>query len=119
MNSAVAGGAHVLAVDENKNVWGWGCNSSGQLGLQGAAYRNAPQLIPDLQGIVQVKAGKTHSLAINDDGCLFVFGYNAYGQLGLADLDNRYTPVALSSLDPLLNIKPRASFKNARSAVVT
>merc|ERR1712110_939153 len=105
--------------DERDKVWGWGCNSSGQLGLEEAEYRSAPQLIPLLQRIVQVKAGKTHSVAINQDGCLFVFGYNAYGQLGLADLDNRYAPVALSSLYPLLNIQPRTYFKSARSAIVS
>merc|ERR1712098_395186 len=107
IQTLTAGGAHILAIDENGNVWGWGCNSSGQLGLPSAEYRNAPQIIPELEQIVQVKAGKTHSLAMDQDGTMFVFGYNAHGQLGLADTDNRYTPVALSNMDPLFSIQPR------------
>jgi len=97
-----AGGLHVLALADDGNLYGWGHNESGQLGLSGFVYTNAPQRIAlpaGKTGWQAISAGGTHSMATTTDGQLFVWGYDGYGQLGLGDNHpNRYAPTAVPNL---------------------
>ncbi|XP_034457870.1 probable E3 ubiquitin-protein ligase HERC1 isoform X1 [Hippoglossus hippoglossus] len=56
---------HVLALSSTGDVYAWGCNSEGQLGLGHANQVKEPTLITALQGknIKQVSAGRCHSSA--------------------------------------------------------
>ena len=56
---AVAGGYHLLATDEEGKVWGWGCCSSGLLGLGHDDFQNDPQKSTTLVDAVEIKAGRT------------------------------------------------------------
>lgn len=59
------GAEHTLALGVNGDVWGWGINSDGQLGLGHTAAVREPQLIWNLsnKGIKQIAAGRSHSAA--------------------------------------------------------
>lgn len=69
-------------------VFSWGQNQFGQLGLgmQGPSI-STPQIIQSLQGIpfAQLSAGGAHSFAITLSGAVFGWGRNKFGQLGLND----------------------------------
>ncbi|XP_074474894.1 putative E3 ubiquitin-protein ligase HERC1 isoform X1 [Sebastes fasciatus] len=56
---------HVLALSSTGDVYAWGCNSEGQLGLGHANPVKEPTLITTLQGknIRQISAGRCHSSA--------------------------------------------------------
>ncbi|XP_026152678.1 probable E3 ubiquitin-protein ligase HERC1 isoform X2 [Mastacembelus armatus] len=56
---------HVLALSSTGDVYAWGCNSEGQLGLGHANPVKEPTLITVLQGknIRQISAGRCHSSA--------------------------------------------------------
>jgi len=81
-----AGANFVLALANDGNLYGWGHNESGQLGLGFTfVYTNKPQRIALPAGKIvwqAVSAGGMHAMATTSDRQLFVWGYNSYGQLG-------------------------------------
>ncbi|CAB3370488.1 Hypothetical predicted protein [Cloeon dipterum] len=60
-----AGAEHTLVLTATGDVWGWGVNSEGQIGLGHTLLVKEPQLISQLSGknIKQVSAGRNHSAA--------------------------------------------------------
>ncbi len=98
-----AGANFTLALANDGNLYGWGHNESGQLGLGfGFVSTNAPQKVAlpaGKSGWKSVAAGRWHSMAVTTDGQLFAWGYDYDGQLGLGgDRTNRYSPVAVAGL---------------------
>ncbi|XP_021933596.1 probable E3 ubiquitin-protein ligase HERC1 isoform X3 [Zootermopsis nevadensis] len=59
------GAEHALALTSGGDVWGWGNNSDGQLGLGHTAIVREPQLLTALlgKGAKQISTGRTHSAA--------------------------------------------------------
>ena len=75
-------------------LWGWGTNTSGQLGDNTAITRSTP--VTTFSGGAnwkQVSCGSVHTAAIKTDGTLWGWGLNTSGQLGVNDTINRSTPV--------------------------
>ena len=85
--SAAAGGYHSLALTADGEVWSWGLNNHGQLGLGGFANTTAPQPVAGLHGrrVVQLDGGEHHSLALTQQGELLGFGRADSNQLGLGE----------------------------------
>ena len=56
----VVGFEFILALDSKGDVWGWGSNGDGQLGLSHTDPQPVPIRVPQLQGhgITQISAGK-------------------------------------------------------------
>lgn len=92
--AASAGSGHNLLLDEAGNVWVWGSNVSGQLGLGDRDSRNIPERLIALDDvdIMQVAAGLSHSLALDTSGQVWAWGGNVQGQLGLGDNEPREEP---------------------------
>ncbi|XP_036192775.1 probable E3 ubiquitin-protein ligase HERC4 isoform X5 [Myotis myotis] len=92
---------HSLALSKASEVFSWGQNKYGQLGLGTDCKKQAsPQLIKSLTGIpfMQVAAGGAHSFVLTLSGAIFGWGRNKFGQLGLNDENDRYVPNLLKSL---------------------
>ncbi|NXO01064.1 HERC4 ligase, partial [Rhinopomastus cyanomelas] len=92
---------HSLALSKGSEVFSWGQNKYGQLGL-GYEYKKqtSPHLIKSLLGIpfAQIAAGGAHSFVLTLSGAIFGWGRNKFGQLGLNDDNDRYVPTLLKSL---------------------
>ncbi|XP_062319975.1 probable E3 ubiquitin-protein ligase HERC4 [Osmerus eperlanus] len=92
---------HSHALSRGGQIYSWGQNRFGQLGLgmdgQGIS---SPQIIQSLQGIpfAQISAGGAHSFALTLSGAVFGWGRNKFGQLGLNDNNDRHFPALLKSL---------------------
>ena len=101
------GKSHVLALSMNGELYAWGHNSYGQLGLGAGAVASVdtPSRVLDtdgqtlLSGIKTIAAGDYHSVAIKTDGTVLAWGDNAKGQLGDGSNDRRYVPVQVVSSD--------------------
>ncbi|KAM5237247.1 putative E3 ubiquitin-protein ligase HERC4 isoform 3-T3 [Ctenodactylus gundi] len=92
---------HSLALSKGSEVFCWGQNKYGQLGLgTDCKKQTSPQLIKSLLGIpfMQVAAGGAHSFVLTLSGAIFGWGRNKFGQLGLNDENDRYVPNLLKSL---------------------
>ena len=80
---AIAGGSsHGLAVKSNGSAWGWGRNSSGQLGDGSLEQSTTPVQLSDVENAVAVAAANTHSVILLSDGTVWCCGANFYGQNG-------------------------------------
>ena len=83
-----AGSQFALGLTTGGDLYAWGSNSLGRLGLSDLTYRSSPTLSGG-GGIAWVSAGTTFGMAIKTNGTLWAWGQNANGQLGLGDTVNR------------------------------
>lgn len=96
---------HNLALDENGQVWAWGYNAFGQLGINNLVSQNIPQAIPkasfsgrDIVAIWAMGNRTGWSFAVDTTGALWAWGYNIQGQLGLGDNSNKQVPVQVTGV---------------------
>jgi len=96
-NTFASGIQYSLAINEFGQLYSWGLNSSGQLGLGNTTNRLAPTRVGTASNWVHVDSGAGASYAINSSGQLWSWGYNHRGQLGHGDTTNRSTPTRVGS----------------------
>ena len=90
----VASGAyHTLAINSRGELYAWGFNKNGQLGI-GTTTDNelTPQRVGNDSDWEAISGGEYHSLALKRDGTLYAWGKNNKGQLGISSNDNKNTP---------------------------
>jgi regulator of chromosome condensation len=80
--------------DESKeeNVYAWGLNNFGQLGIGNLQTTCVPTKIHTFEGkkIVSITGGEHHSIAVTSDGEVFGWGKNEEGQTGKGDTYSHY-----------------------------
>ncbi|RLN20903.1 hypothetical protein BBJ28_00011454 [Nothophytophthora sp. Chile5] len=121
------GAAHTLALGDSLQLYAFGWNASGQLGLGDCRDRLVPSRVTYFDAVasslsplivVSVAAGKLHSLAAAPDGRLFAWGSDEMGQCGLNSCPQIYTvPHLVSSLVGLRVTQLAAG--EAHSTVIT
>jgi alpha-tubulin suppressor-like RCC1 family protein len=121
IRSVDSGNSHMLALTASGEVYSWGGNNAGQLGL-GSADRAAhakPERIGQLgSGIVQAVANGDNSAAVTASGELWVWGSNYSGQLGNGASGVPLisaTPIKVGGLPPVKSV----AIGIAHTAVVT
>lgn len=70
---------------KRNQIYAFGNNYYGQLGLNDIIDRNVPTPIVQIDNVISISSGKNHSLLLTDDGEVYAFGDNESGQLGLPD----------------------------------
>lgn len=92
--SIACGQTSSMALLENGEVYGWGYNGNGQLGLGNNVNQPNPCRVQLLQGVIisQLVCGYAHTLALSDEGSLYSWGANSYGQLGTGNKANQVSP---------------------------
>nr|KAG5699291.1 hypothetical protein BaRGS_000493 [Batillaria attramentaria] len=90
-----------VALLDNGEVYGWGYNGNGQLGLGNNVNQPNPCRVHALQGIIvsQIVCGYAHTLALSDEGVLYSWGANSYGQLGTGNKANLISPCKVCTSD--------------------
>ncbi|XP_049793001.1 X-linked retinitis pigmentosa GTPase regulator-like [Schistocerca nitens] len=79
-----AGSGHSVALSDAGDVYVWGSNADGQLGLTNSdSCVRIPTLLPLGQKVSQVSCGYYHSAFITEDGSLFTCGETENGKLGI------------------------------------
>ncbi|CAB4122866.1 Regulator of chromosome condensation (RCC1) repeat [uncultured Caudovirales phage] len=86
------------AINTNNQLYTWGLNSSGQLGLGDTTTRSSPVQIGTKNIWSSVAMGLLNSAAITTDGSLWAWGYNTNGELGIGNTVNQSSPAHVGSL---------------------
>ena len=114
-----AGTDHVLAVGSDGNVYAWGNNTYGQLGIDnGGLTVSAPTLVETLKNknVISVSAGRYFSLALTEGGQVYSFGANNRLQLGY-ELANSATysatPTLIADLSTVFITQISAGYESA------
>jgi alpha-tubulin suppressor-like RCC1 family protein len=106
--AVAAGSLHSLVLTTGGEVYGFGLNSDGQLGLGSEDESFASPQKLSFAGNASIKAiaaGGSHSLAIASSGDLYVWGWNGLGQLGDPTvLDKATSPKLLALTAPALAV---------------
>jgi len=88
---------HLLAIDENGNLFVCGNNGSGELGFGNEKENLFLTQIMIGKKISWVSSGSSYSLIIEDSSYLWVFGRNNSSQLGDGKVKNRRIPFLLNT----------------------
>ena len=90
--SISCGGCHSVLLSTTGDVWVFGRNDGGGLGLGDRKDRTSPVKNPYLSNIVSVRCGYMHTVVMNSENQVFSFGYNGEGALALVDSRTRTSP---------------------------
>lgn len=71
-----------MVVTQDGEVYGFGTNLKGRLGLPKEEDYKIPTQVPNLVNIVQIDSGYFHSLAVDSAGNAWSSGQGTYGELG-------------------------------------
>jgi hypothetical protein len=88
---------HTCAIDLNDQLWCWGWNNGGQLGLGDFASRSEPALVTTLSNVVDVALGDWHTCALDATGAIYCWGDDSLGQLGDVALVSVGVPALLNT----------------------
>jgi len=92
------GAGHTMAINENDELYVWGCNEDGELGLGDFSNGSTPTLNSFFKNkkIIKLICGWCHNLALIENGEVYSWGSNFYGKLGHGDFGDRNTPTLIS-----------------------
>ena len=99
-----AGNYHSIALDKDGNVYTWGYNGYGQLGLGNTTNTVLPVKVDDLEGIIKIEAGNYTSYVIDNNNHLWSTGYNYYGKLGNGSTSNRSKFTQIQTLENVSDV---------------
>ncbi|XP_078613708.1 RCC1 and BTB domain-containing protein 1-like isoform X1 [Branchiostoma floridae x Branchiostoma japonicum] len=109
-----------MALLDNGEVYGWGYNGNGQLGVGNNVNQPNPCRVAALQQmiVVQIVCGYAHAMALTDEGSVYAWGANSYGQLGTGNKANLVTPTKIA-LDKGRFVEIGATHYNHVSSAIT
>ena len=97
--AVTAGSYHFAALSDMGQVFLWGSNSEGQLGMGDFSQRNLPvPLDYFISPVQQVQTGSYHTVFLDTFGRVFVCGLNSNGQLGAGEGIEAKTPNVVSAI---------------------
>ncbi len=82
MAEVAAGDRGALAIDKNGNLWAWGYNYKGELGIGNNTQQSTPVKVNTENTVTQIAMSNGNSMYIDSEGDLWTVGSNYYGQLG-------------------------------------
>jgi alpha-tubulin suppressor-like RCC1 family protein len=99
-NPLAAPGAPTYTYD----LWSWGRNSSGQLGLGNITNYSSPKQVGALTTWLNIAAGANFTIATKTNGTLWSWGTNVNGRLGLGNTTSYSSPKQVGALTTWLKI---------------
>ena len=104
-------GQSMYALMSNGDVYAWGNNSYGQLGMGNTTNVQFPTKVPGLSNVLQIallKADGTNYAYVpayaRTAGAIYAAGYNAQGQLGVGDQVNKSSFTAITGTAGWLDV---------------
>ncbi|MDP4156447.1 MAG: putative Ig domain-containing protein, partial [Bacillota bacterium] len=103
--SVSEGALFSLALSASGNVYAWGLNNAGQLGINTASTDSLTPVevhgvgnVGVLSNIVEISAGGATALALSASGNVYAWGYNGNGQLGNNSITDSHVPVEVQGV---------------------
>jgi len=91
-----AGGTTSYGIDKNGRLWGWGTNSSGQIGNNSTGFALTPvSILGTVKTFCKISAGTSYALALDKNGRAWGWGFNGGGNIGDNSATQRNTPVSV------------------------
>ncbi len=116
--SASAGGAHSCAVTSDDDLYCWGDNRAGQLGLGNTSLgEETPQPVPSPSAVVQVTAGDQHTCAVGRNASPWCWGSDDSGQMG--DGDENHQPGVGTEISGMAGTASQMAAGGAHTCAVT
>lgn len=94
------GRSHTCALTTAGEVYCWGGNQRGELGIGSTVNEAPPTIVPGLKDIVAISAGMGNTCAIERGGRLYCWGDNSSGQLGYVSQDRCLQGIVSCSRKP-------------------
>lgn len=94
MQIVSCGSYYTMAISENNQLYAFGRNTQGQLGLGHNNDVCIPTKVFGLENVTMVSCGYNHTAVVSDNK-LYMFGCNKYHQLGLDGVSYTNTPIEL------------------------
>jgi alpha-tubulin suppressor-like RCC1 family protein len=91
------GDTHMCALDVGDELYCWGSNSQGQLGLTSVTAALQPTAVQPGTRWQQVSTLYQHTCAVRSDGALFCWGLNENSQLGDGGTTNAMVPTRVGT----------------------
>lgn len=79
-------------------LWAWGKNSRGQLGLGNTTYYSSPKQVGALTDWKSISSSGNSTLFVRKNGTLWAVGWNVYGQLGTGNVTDYSSPKQVGAL---------------------
>jgi alpha-tubulin suppressor-like RCC1 family protein len=86
-----------MAIKTNGTLWGWGLNTSGQIGQGTTTTRSSPVQVGALTDWATAQAGTSSCIAIKTNGTLWTWGAGQGGKLMQNDVADRNSPVQVGT----------------------
>ena len=101
------GDQFTMCLSESGEVYSFGINEYGSLGLGTYTNHNSPQLISSLKDVEFIECGRGHTFCKTSNNEIFCWGKNKYGQLVHGKTNCQDTPILCSSLsnEDVIDIK--------------
>ena len=95
-----SGFEHMMVITKFNEIYGWGYNGHGQLGLGDNVNRNFPHKLP-IRNVKSVSCGRYFTIILTKGGC-FGCGHNNCGELGLGNDFDRISLQKINISNPIL-----------------
>jgi alpha-tubulin suppressor-like RCC1 family protein len=93
----VGGGGFAIEI-RNGEIWAWGANNFGQLGIGNTVQQETPvREATQASNWSDINPGKSHVLALKTNGTLWAWGRNQEGQLGIGNNVSSSVPVQIGT----------------------
>ena len=106
--SLALGDNHSCARSQGE-VYCWGANDAGQLGIGDLGSSETPTLVYGLSDVVEISANRGHTCALNALGEVWCWGANHHGQVGQISSEAEWTPVRVGLAFPAAQVSAGAS----------
>ena len=87
----------IMCLAEDGDLYSFGSNNKGQLGLGNNQDYNTPKKIESLHNIDFLECGADYTICKTFIGCVYVWGINEEGQLGIGDAPDNHIPFKCSN----------------------
>ncbi len=109
-----AGERYSLALNSSGEIYAWGENQNGRLGIGSQTDQDTPVKLDDISNVKAISAGAGHVLALLSDGDVYAWGDNSYGQLGIGDVvREKHSPQQITDLSDIVEISAGYDFSLA------